>query len=93
MSDHCVVGHHIDPSCGPTGPVLFHPVPHNWHSKGTKDCCVYYVVCGTVHVEDFLLLIGKKSMNCWLTSVIIRVVLSCGSHAIITVNKTSLLCC
>ena len=93
MSDHCVVGHQIDTSCGPTLPVLFHPVPHNWHSKGTKDCFVYYVVCGTVLIEDFLLLIRKKSMKCWFTSVIIIVVLNCGSNTIIIVNKTGLLCC
>ena len=35
----------------------FQPVLHGWCSKG---CCMYYHVCGMVHIKDPLLLIGNR---------------------------------
>ena len=36
----------------------FQPVLHSWHTKGCGMC---NPVCGTVHIKDPLLLIGKSS--------------------------------
>ena len=36
----------------------FQLMPHDWC---TKDCGMYYPVCGMVHIKDTMLLIGKSS--------------------------------
>ena len=37
----------------------FQPVLHDWCNKG---CCMYYPVCGMVHIKEPLLLIDKSSL-------------------------------
>ena len=37
----------------------FQPVGHNWSIKGCDMCCP---ICQKVHIEDPLLLIGKRSL-------------------------------
>ena len=38
--------------------LVFQPVLHNWCNKGR---CMYYPVCGMIHIKEHLLLIGKSS--------------------------------
>ena len=52
---HGAMGRWIDP---PLSYFSFHPVLHDWCTKGSGMC---YPVCGMVHIKEPLLLIGKSS--------------------------------
>ena len=61
---HGAMGRRIDPSgVNPLSYFSFQPVLHDWCNKGRGMC---YPVCGMVHIEEPLLLIGKSS-PCFLS--------------------------
>ena len=52
---HGAMGRRIDPPWGvdPLSYFSFQPVLHDW--------CMYYPICGMMHIKEPLLLIGKSS--------------------------------
>ena len=58
---HGATGRRIDPSWGvdPLSYFSFQPVFHDWCNKGRGMC---YPVCGMMHIQESLLLIGKSSL-------------------------------
>ena len=56
---HGVMGCQIDPPMvDPLSYFLYQPLFHDWYTKGRGMC---YPVCGMVHINEPLLLIGKSS--------------------------------
>ena len=57
---HGAIGRRIDPSWG--GPIELFLVPASAPQLVNKGRCMFYPICGMVHIKEPLLLIGKSSL-------------------------------